>query len=199
MTQIAQKIFTPLLLHVEELPGDEQTRQELKKVTKIWMEISTERQLAAKTPDETEKHLAYRIVNSISHQRSRRKGNFTSTFTVAISYDKELLIRGFAFIKPIDLPVQISEAAPSESKKRFIHLNYLSTDPENPSQTPPVKGVGTSLILFLFEKCVKENYDGIFAEPLPQAQSFLSKHGFVTSDATGSQKFAMVWETPTQE
>lgn len=151
---------------------------------------------SATTEPERAMYEASEKVNRVSFQRAGRVANFKSTFSIEICYGEDLEIKGFAFIKPIRLPIQENPDASSQSSESFLHLNYLSTDPHNLDRTTPWKGVGTHLIQSLFQKCVDEGFQGIFVEPLPSAEPFFKRYGFSLSDSTGSKKRAMVWKCP---
>lgn len=189
------RIYASEPLRVEEIPGDERTRLEMNMLTQSWLSIAETNQNSAIDPSKREIFDASRIVNKVAFQRSGRCDNFKRLFTVVICYSFDLKIRAFAYVKVVELTRQKSEG--KESKiKRFLHLNYLSSDPANLCQESRFKGAGSSLLYFLFEKCIQEKLAGIFVEPLPQAQRFLIKHGFVASSYTLSQQSAMRSKAP---
>jgi hypothetical protein len=180
-------------IYVEELNASEEMRLELKALSHTWSVLAIERLNSTKSESEIQTYNAARIVNLVTFQRTCRITNFKRTFSSVICYGIDLNIRGFALVKPIMLPIEKSGARSREHPKRFVHLNYLSSDPNILFDKREWKGIGFSLIHFLFEKCIRENFAGVFVEPLSSAEPFFTHLGFSVSDTTGSTKRAMIW------
>ncbi|MBS0625145.1 MAG: hypothetical protein JSS32_03760 [Verrucomicrobia bacterium] len=173
-------------LYVEEAPGtNEEVRSEVAKIARSWQLYSAEKM--AEVDDQHMKSVydAAEKVNRVTYQRADlRATNYRKTFTAFLCHDDALELKGFALTSEIELP---------KRQKKFIHLNYLSTDPKNLFILNRIKGIGPSLVTFLKSKSVREGYGGIFVEPLPQVRAFFEAMGFLEIDDTGSKKNPMIW------
>jgi hypothetical protein len=184
-------------IHVEQLNTNTETRLEIRSLACSWKTLSVEKLSLATTDLERKMYEAAKRVNLVASQRTFRISYFTHTFSLVVCYGLDLNIRGFAFVKSIMLPKKKSEALPPEHAQRFLHLNYLASDPKILFDKTEWKGIGASIVHFLFEKCIREKFSGIFVEPLPSAEPFFAHLKFSLSNSTGSTKRAMIWECPT--
>ncbi len=193
---MVSKIHTNLL-HVEELKKDEETQNEIQGTAKSWITVSTDKLKVLKDSPERGLFCSSRTVNRAVLKRCQSPADFIRLFTTIICYDLDLRIRGFALVKDLE----IKETTDTKKTRKFLYLNYLSSDPQNlfnkiRDEASFLKGVGPSLIHFLFKKCVLDKYAGIFVKPLHSARSFFTHLGFVNAPDTGPQRRSMIWIVP---
>jgi hypothetical protein len=166
----------PRLLHVEELSGKE-IHSEISEISKTWRDLS--KQYYTNTTDPNLRSLYERsfIVNRIIRNRCKKESHFLRHYSVAICYDLDLTIQGFALLKTIK-PSKNDVKQPNPDKN-FLFIAYLSKKPEELSPTSNVKKVGEKIIHSLTLKS-KEQFIGLCADPIPQAQSLFRSLGFVS-------------------
>jgi hypothetical protein len=185
---------------VEEVSGEE-IYHEIFPLAKFWRDISWELRERTEDPDKQKMYERANKVNGFVRTKLKEmkgESHFLYHNTVAVCYGIDLKIRGFAVLKVTHLPLvahKKRQPIPKpDPEKTFIRLCYLSTDPRNLYGELGYKGVGTSLVQFLFQKCITESFAGIFVEPVPEAVSFFQKFGFVEAINSGSEsKNPMLW------
>ncbi len=188
MVALAQAISHPQW-HVEELvKGNTEVRILIQRIADCWQQRAKKLAVSCFS-DKKNIYEASERVNRVVSQRTHRLENFKKTFRIAICCAKDNEIKAFALFKSIRV---IQKIDTSQLRKRlFLHLNYLSSDPDNLNEESRIRGVGEALIQFLSKIAIQEGYEGIFVEPLPQARDYFKRKGFIPLARPGLRSFSM--------
>jgi len=152
-------------------------------LAKSWRDEAETRITAATEPEHASLYRRSFIVNRICRNVAKNESSFSYHFSVVIDLGLDLHIRGFALLRLIEFPlIAYKHRQPllkPDPNKTFIRIVYLSTDPHNLLGELGYKGTGTNLVQFVFDKCIRGRFAGVFVEPVIEARSFFTKFGFI--------------------
>lgn len=173
---------------ITTLPHNIETYFEMKQLCSNWERVSNEKiQDPSMIQQEKlfKRYVAVKNVCEYSFYRFRKARGTFINYNIDITYDNNLNITGFALSKIITTKDTINP-------RRFLFLHYMTSDPNQFEVSTRTKNLGNSILGQLKKRCIDQNLDGIFSEPVLSAIPFFHAHKFVDTPIRRSHRSAVL-------
>ncbi len=178
------------MIFTETLPNNRDTWFEMKQLCSSWEQVASKKMAEHETSCAIlfKRYVASKSVCEFSFYRFRKfQQKSLREYSVDIAHDDRLNLLGFSLSKIIT----IQDTANTKSY-RFLFLNYLTADPNQFESSNRIKNVGDVILKRLEKRCIEQDLDGIFSEPVRSAMPFFHARKFIDTELKRDHRSALV-------